>query len=141
MHRDTCDGREISMRTLVIGLTLGLAAVGSCAKNEAPPATTTTTAAFIVPNETAIRNITSARCNREQACNNIGPGQRYDTVDVCTRELDHDTRSTIGADKCPNGVSDNELSSCLNDIRNERCGNPIDTVERVGACRKAKLCR
>jgi len=38
-------------------------------------------------------------------------------------------------------VISERLDSCLDQIRTERCGNPIDHIERIAACRKAMLCK
>ena len=94
-----------------------------------------------VPNGQAIQAITDARCNREVACNNVGEGQSYSDFNACTREIGHDTQVTLRNQKCPNGILQSRLSSCLDEISTERCGNPIDTIERLAACRKGMLCR
>ena len=94
-----------------------------------------------VRNGDAIHQLTLARCNREVACNNVGQGQKYADFDACTREIGFDTGVTLRGEKCPNGVLAGRLSSCLDQISTERCGNPLDTIERVAACRKGMLCK
>ncbi len=130
------------MKLLVSGFfVLGLAAA-SCAHGRGSPSDTTTpTTAHPPTNEPAIEGITSARCNREFACNNIGSGRHFESLEACTRELDHDTRASIGADQCPAGVREGKLEDCVKAIHDERCGNPIDALERLASCRKGKLCR
>jgi hypothetical protein len=123
---------------------VGVVGVAACAHDheqmESSEPGSTNMQASSVSNDRAAKDITDERCDREKACNNIGSNHTYESVGACKRELGHDTRATLRQEECPNGVSGVALSNCLNDIRNERCGNPLDTLERVGACRKAKLC-
>jgi hypothetical protein len=120
---------------------LGFVALGACHESVSVGAPSTTSAA-VVDNSQAINSITYARCSRENACNNIGAQDKtYSTFDACVKELNHDTGITLRADKCPQGVLADRLDGCLNDIRTERCGNPLDTIERIGSCRKGMLCK
>ena len=100
-----------------------------------------TTSAVVVDNDHAINALTKARCDREDACNNLGADKKYDSFDACEREIRHDTAITLRPEKCINGVISERLDSCLEQIRTERCGNPIDKVERIAACRKMMLCK
>jgi hypothetical protein len=100
-----------------------------------------TTSAVVVDNDHAINALTKARCDREDACNNLGADKKYDSFDACEREIRHDTAITLRPEKCVNGVIAERLDSCLDQIRTERCGNPIDKIERVAACRKMMLCK
>jgi hypothetical protein len=34
-----------------------------------------------------------------------------------------------------------ELDECLEEIRNEDCGNPFDTLGRLAACRENDICK
>jgi hypothetical protein len=126
---------------LLTGL-LALAATTGCAKNEPTrPSTTTITAAAVVPYETAIHAVTNERCTREIACLNIGPGKRYDTFEICLRELEKSTRAGLHAKDCANGVSDPDLTSCLAEIRGERCADVTNAIEHLASCKKTKLCQ
>jgi hypothetical protein len=114
------------------------ALVVACRAGEERPATTTTTAAQVA-NEDAINKITKARCDREESCNNVGTGKHYDDRDACTRELAHDARADLRAERC--GVIDpQKLDKCLSAIGDERCGNPLDAMSRLAACRQNQLC-
>jgi hypothetical protein len=101
----------------------------------------TTSAVVVVDNDHAINALTKARCDREDACNNLGADKKYDSFAACEREIRHDTAITLRPEKCTNGVISERLDSCLDEIRTDRCGNPLDHVERIAACRKAMLCR
>ena len=117
--------------------------VGACQASVStqPISTTTVTSTYLLSNDRAIDDITTARCDREFSCNNVGPGHTWDTYDACQREIHQNTRVSLREQRCPNGIDGNNLGSCLQDVRNERCGNPIDTLERLGACRTGRLCR
>ncbi|HEY1957593.1 MAG TPA: DUF6184 family natural product biosynthesis lipoprotein [Polyangiaceae bacterium] len=129
----------ISMCVCGVGfLVLGGCQAGVSAQVGNPGVETT---GATVQNDQAVRSITEARCNREVACNNIGAGQKYDDFAACTREIGHDTGVTLRDQKCPEGILQARLASCLDQISTERCGNPLDTVERLAACRKGMLCR
>jgi len=130
----------ISMGVCGVGFVLlGGCRAGVSAEVGNPGNVETTGAA--VQNDQAVRSITEARCNREVACNNVGQGQKYEDFNACTREIGHDTGVTLRDQKCPNGILQSRLSSCLDQISTERCGNPLDTVERLAACRKGMLCK
>jgi hypothetical protein len=51
-----------------------------------------------------------------------------------------DKRDDLNADSCPGGVSEAELAHCLKAIRDEDCGNPLDAIARLNACRSGNLC-
>ena len=88
----------------------------------------------------AVTEIASARCNREERCKNIGHDKTYATHEACTSKLEGSTESDINLNDCKHGVDRPKLHDCLAKIRNEDCGNPIDTLSRVAACRTGELC-
>ena len=88
----------------------------------------------------AVSSIATARCDRELKCKNIGTNQKYLTTDECITKLQNDKRTALNAQECPGGVSDSDLASCLKSIREEDCGNPLDSVSRLTACRAGALC-
>jgi hypothetical protein len=88
----------------------------------------------------AVSSIATARCDREVKCKNVGTNQKYLTTDECITKLQNDKRSALNPEECPGGVSDKDLASCLKSIREEDCGNPLDSVSRLAACRAGALC-
>jgi len=88
----------------------------------------------------AVSSVATARCDRELKCKNIGVNQKYLTTDECITKLQNDKRTSLNAQECPGGVSDSDLASCLKSIREEDCGNPLDSVSRLAACRVGALC-
>lgn len=131
------------MRSFIVvgamGLTVALA--GACGRAAVRgPDGPTTTSANIATNEDAIERITAARCDREVACNHIGAGKAYESRAACASELGHDKRADLRAEECPRGISAPDLHDCLADITSEKCGSPLDSISRLAACRKGKLC-
>lgn len=102
-----------------------------------PAAVPTTTMAF----SDALGSIAEARCEREQRCDRIGAGKRYESLQVCRTVVRNDLSSRLNPADCNRGIDRSELSECMAEARNEDCGNPIDTLERIVACRASDLCR
>ena len=88
-----------------------------------------------------INQLSEARCDREVRCGGIGPDKTYETRDQCIADLNHDGYDDLDADACPRGIDQRELDKCLSEIHAERCGAPLDTLERLVACRSAALCK
>jgi hypothetical protein len=88
----------------------------------------------------AVSSIVEARCDREARCNNIGGDEKFKSWAECRKDIAEKSSDKIGAPECPGGIDSYELSECLTEIRSEKCGNPLDTLERVAACNAADLC-
>ncbi|CAN5717659.1 hypothetical protein BH09MYX1_BH09MYX1_00180 [soil metagenome] len=126
-----------------------LVTVAACAKESntasstTPSGNTSTTGASgdgIVTNSLATGKITGARCAREDRCNNVGAGKKYDNSDACIKEVGQNTMSDLKDSECA-GVVTKELDECLDEVKNQACNNPIDAITRVAACTRAQLCR
>jgi hypothetical protein len=92
-------------------------------------------------NESAVASITEARCDRETRCNNVGAGKKFESRSDCLSKTRASWRDDLNALECPGGVVENQLTSCLSQIRSESCGNPLDTLGRALACRAVDLCK
>ena len=88
-----------------------------------------------------INDISAARCDREVRCGGVGPNETYETRDQCIFELNSAGYEDLDAESCPKGLDRNQLEKCLSEIQGERCGAPLDTLERLVACRAAELCK
>ena len=64
---------------LIAGGTLALASFAGCEATVStqPIGQTTVTATYFVPNDQAIKDVTTTRCDRELSCNNIGVGHSW----------------------------------------------------------------
>jgi hypothetical protein len=113
---------------------LSVASFAACEKRQ-PPAKRQ-----LAENNLAINRIVQARCEREARCTNIGQDKKFSSREVCSTELMEKSRSQLNKEKCPAGVDSKELGECIRQIKEESCGNPIDTLERVAACNPMDLC-
>ena len=94
----------------------------------------------LTENNSAIARIVEARCEREARCTNIGAEKKFSTRNDCSTQLTEKSRSQLSKSKCPVGVDAKELGDCLREIKEEKCGNPLDTLERIAACNPMDLC-
>jgi hypothetical protein len=92
-------------------------------------------------NRGAVEAITAARCDREQRCNNIGSGKKYESQSSCVTNVRSDWQGELSSLECPNGIDQAKLDTCLERLRSDGCANPVETLGRVTACRQAALCR
>jgi hypothetical protein len=89
----------------------------------------------------AINDISVARCDREVRCGGVGPDETYETRDQCIAKLNEAGYDDLDADACRTGIDADELGKCLSEINAERCEAPLDTLERLVACRSSALCK
>jgi len=88
----------------------------------------------------SIAKIAAARCDREMRCGNVGPNEKYPSRSECVAKVQADKRDDIKGDECTLGISSTGLNDCLKAIRDEDCGNPLDAVARLNACRTGNIC-
>jgi Family of unknown function (DUF6184) len=88
----------------------------------------------------AVTSLAAERCDREVRCKNVGAKEKYKTRADCIAELERDKRDDINSDVCRGGIRQKELSECLQAIHDEACGNPLDAITRLAACRTGNLC-
>jgi hypothetical protein len=102
-----------------------------------------TNAADAVPGGqgSAIASITQARCQREQRCGNIGADKKFDSQSKCMSEIRETWKDELNTRECRGGIVQKELKECLEEVRNEDCNNPFDTLNRVLACREGDICK
>jgi hypothetical protein len=88
-----------------------------------------------------INDISVARCDREVRCGGVGSGKNYETREACIADLNSAGYEDLDAKACPRGLDARELDKCLSENHAERSAAPLDTLERLVACRAAALCR
>lgn len=123
-----------------VTLLLALVALAGCGKRTEYEPQLTPAARTVEPNERSIAAIASERCDREKRCNTIGPDGRFESYEACFRKLNDAAYDSLGPGQCRSGFDQAELNECLQAIRAEDCNSPLDTLERVAACRSAELC-
>lgn len=89
---------------------------------------------------TAVAELSAARCAREARCGNIGSDKDYSSLAQCEGKMTADMQGELNGYECPNGIVAKEFSECVQAIRKESCGSPLDTIERVVACRESDIC-
>ena len=87
-----------------------------------------------------VDQIASARCKHAQACNSIGPGQRYASFDTCLDQAHASTADQLNAYNCPRGIGQDALKRCVSAIGNAQCGNAFDQLASSENCRSEDLC-
>ena len=88
----------------------------------------------------AVARIASARCEREVRCNNVGTKEKFSSRADCVIRMQDDKRDGINESDCPGGIDKKQLNACLAAIRDEACGNPLDTISRLVSCRSTSIC-
>src|SRR2546429_3817584 len=88
----------------------------------------------------AVSSIAGARCDREVRCGHVSARDKFKTRAACVAEMKRDRRDDLNTDVCPGGIREKELNDCLTSIRDEDCGNPLDSIARLNACRSGNLC-
>jgi hypothetical protein len=126
-------------RTIACLTVVTLVAVVACSKEPTTQATTTT-GAGVLGNEAAIDQVMGATCDRQVACNDVGPGKTYVDRDSCVSEVRHDLDAAIRGARCARGVRSDRLADCVNEIKTQRCGDAVEAIVKSTACRKGKLC-
>lgn len=133
---------------MAVLLTFPALATSACEKRRDEPSTTRTTGATTDPvtgMETnsmvsASTRIAGARCDRETACNQIGPQKRYETRALCTRNQTIHVQSDLRASDCPNGVDEKKLQSCFEMIAKQDCATLASSVTTINECTTSSLC-
>jgi len=88
----------------------------------------------------AVHAIAKARCEREKRCEHVGHDKEYSSLDACKDTIEHAWASDLNKYECPHGIVTAELEQCLTDVRDEECGNPLDTLSRIAQCDADDIC-
>ncbi len=128
------------LRAMTVVLPMTAAAFG-CAHTNGSSSTTTTAAPQDRPvSEKAVESLASARCDREATCDNVGVGKSYASREACMSNVRGKGQNDLTAASCPKGIDQAQLDKCLAEIKGERCGNPLDSLSRLNACRTGAIC-
>jgi hypothetical protein len=88
----------------------------------------------------AVEHILHARCDLEERCAHIGPGQKFDSHSACESKMQGETAVTLNTSDCPLGVEARKLDACVSSILAQDCGNMFDALNRWNACRVGQIC-
>lgn len=128
------------MRNALILFATAAALVVACNHETVPSQVTTTGAPGVVPNERAVQRLTAARCDRAKSCGKFGPNEKYADEAACKADKHQDFEESLKPTECPGGIREHRLSNCVQELRNERCGDIADKISRLATCRSGSLC-
>jgi hypothetical protein len=94
----------------------------------------------MVETASAVMKVTTARCDREAECSNVGTGREFGDRDECVNSIGQHVVTTIPADQCPGGVLADALATCARDVQAEPCGDGVAAVDRLTSCSRERLC-
>ena len=129
----------ISRSASVLGLAIGIGSVAvSCAAGN--PDERMTPAAGRAPRvtqEKAADAVARMRCDREQRCEHIGLGEKFDSFTRCIERMHLEVAEGMGR-ACTDGVAPSRLRYCLGEIAASDCS--AVGPESYPACHAATLC-
>jgi hypothetical protein len=79
-------------------------------------------------------------CGRAAACNAIGDGAKYRTLEACMADQGASAPVQVSRWSCTPTQTQAGFEGCLAAIRSERCETPLPRVDRLVACRSASVC-
>jgi|SoiMethySBSTD1v2_1073268.scaffolds.fasta_scaffold30212_2 hypothetical protein len=134
--------RIVSLLVSSLFVTSAVASMlGGCSKSgEREPAMTPANA----PNPEARaggEQLASTLCDRAQRCHEIGGDAKYGSREHCMTVMRNEAAKKVN--KCLNGLDQNDLRDCVNDIANQACGGISETWEGIGrgiSCNMDDLC-
>jgi hypothetical protein len=86
-------------------------------------------------------SITRERCAREERCKNVGAGKDYESTTICQTKTREHWKDDLSSYECPGGIVQKELDEGLEEIRDDDCNDPLDTLGRLAACRSSDICK
>ena len=84
--------------------------------------------------------LATARCERAQACNDIGAGKTFVSRDLCMQEVRGRIANDLTSYSCPHGVDSSAVDRCATAIDGESCGHSRDNLAHVSDCKTDALC-
>jgi uncharacterized protein DUF6184 len=124
-----------------IGLVVAsMALFSACSSGNPPPSTPAMARQAKTQTASARVSLAEARCEREERCNDIGSDRKYSSKDDCVARVRADWKGDLNAQECRAGVNQVRLDECLTALRQEECGHPFDTLDRVATCRSGAMC-
>lgn len=129
------------MKTLVgRSLCFGVFALAVGCGNNQRPAESAMAEASPTEGASATDSIAESRCARESRCDNVGVDKDFSSMEDCIQRVHADWKEELNSRECPAGINETQLNECLNEIRDEECSSPFDTLERVAACTADQIC-
>jgi hypothetical protein len=95
-----------------------------------------------IATERVVDRLSMARCSHEEKCNNIGDGRKFATTEVCMDQMRGQAANQLNSYRCPRGIDQNGLNSCLSTLQEGHCGFEfsLDALNRETSCRESSMC-
>jgi hypothetical protein len=88
----------------------------------------------------ALMRVTTARCERHAACNNVGTNRLFADRHACANEIGHHVVSVLSSEDCPSGVDESKLATCVSEIESEPCSDNTTSTGGPPSCGRERLC-
>ncbi len=131
-HQSPCGSLGRSFAVAGRLLALSLLALPACSDDQAIGAVRGTG-----EGEVAAAQMVSEYCNQEASCGAIRPEEEG----ACVARLKSGALEEYDNAACNERVSEVELARCVQAIHNGDCGNPLDSLSQLDACRARRVCR
>jgi Family of unknown function (DUF6184) len=144
------------MNTIKVACVLGHVLMGFLVACASSPASEASSPQAIVPetkdepgatNEQAVADadvverISSARCDRSQSCDRIGPGANYRDRDDCMSQMRALMSRQLSASRCPGGMGEVGVSRCVKSLHDAECDSPgQELYPRPSHCELGLMC-
>lgn len=87
-----------------------------------------------------VAQVASARCDREDACGEVGDGRRYSSLRSCLDQVRDGITSEVASYGCP-GAGETAVRRCLVAMGRQDCGAPGEqALSHVEECAVGALC-
>jgi hypothetical protein len=106
----------------------------------APPAATTIGPGPSPAQLDATERIARARCDRQTACDRIGPGRAWGSPEACMAQQRPRTSEEVASLACRAGLDGMQLGACLDAIRGLGCSESAASLDSVGECQPTSVC-
>jgi hypothetical protein len=93
-----------------------------------------------VGNDDAAMRLADELCNRASACNRIGDGAPWRTLEACMADEYTRTPAQVGRWTCTPFGAHVGFEECLVAVRSERCDTDLRRADALPECRNARVC-
>jgi hypothetical protein len=84
--------------------------------------------------------LATSRCERARACNDIGAGKTFVSLNLCMQEVRGNIANDLTSYKCPHGLNSDGVDRCTAAADSESCGHSRDSLSHLEECKTEALC-